>query len=512
MENQHLYALLVGIGDYEKMNISNLGTYRMDLNLIGTAIISGLKCPRDHIRVLAGNDNNGYVSTTDLAKAINGFKALLSNDDTFIFYYSGHGLDERLIFSNGQLELQSVIDFIDNLTAKNKLVILDCCHAGDFKTAGVKKFMFMDSVDCFAEHGIAVLASTSGDELARLDTDNNHSMFTGSLSTAIVSNRSVRRGLLDLNDIYAETKRLVEIWNKKNPGKEQTPVFRTCLGGTIYFPVEEYKPYEAMQFSVETDRYTVDRVEPLSTVSEKRLCAFVVLKSEYSKEEIAEIAKEISEGIKYADVYSSEKFEYLFEGTSAKCVWIYYGYDNSDMINRLHAMYTIWAAPDVRNKYYKPNSYSEIVDDIYIWHNTSYTMLKEMQKPTVSRAEYILQNKKFLSIFINMAGQFVVDMQAVANEELTPEDLQRRYREWVILVKERYINLSDLDVPPDDLRDWSNEISNLAGCVLNLSFMLEGDKNNHEITDREQWLINDSVRQYNESLKRLADIEKNTVF
>ena len=66
MENQHLYALLVGVGDYEKMNISNLGTYRMDLTLIGTAVNAGLKCPLDHIRFLAGQDNNGNVTTKDI--------------------------------------------------------------------------------------------------------------------------------------------------------------------------------------------------------------------------------------------------------------------------------------------------------------------------------------------------------------------------------------------------------------------------------------------------------------
>ena len=512
MENQKLYALLVGVGDYEKMNIPNLGTYRMDLTLMATSVMSGLKCPQDHIRILAGADNKGYVATADLAKAISSFKSMFTGEETFIFYYSGHGLDERLIFSNGQLELQSVIDFIDKIPAKNKLVILDCCHAGDFKTTGIKKFIFTDSVELFAEHGIAVMASTAGDELARLGPDNSHSMFTGALSTAILSNNKIRKGLVDLNDIYAETKRLVEIWNRQNPGKEQTPIYRSCIGGTIYFPVEEYKPYEPMQFSTETDRYIVDRVEPLSTLNEKRLSAFVILKQEYTKEELAEIALEISSGIKYAEIYSSEKTELLLEGTPAKAVWIYYGYDKSDMINHLHAMYTIWTEPEVRDKYFKSNKYSEIINDIYIWTNTSYQMLRKMQEPTVTRKEYILQNKKFLSVFINMAGRFVVDMQSVANKEMSLYELQDRYTEWIVDVRNRYINLSELDVPPDDLHDWSEEISNLAGCVLDLSLMLQGDKISHEITDREQWMINDSVRRYNESLRRLSEIERNMEF
>ena len=37
-------------------------------------------------------------------------------------------------------------------------------------------------------------------------------------------------------------------WNEKNPEKVQHPIFRSSMGGTIYFPVEEYHPYKQKQF------------------------------------------------------------------------------------------------------------------------------------------------------------------------------------------------------------------------------------------------------------------------
>lgn len=512
VENQHLYGLLVGIGNYEKVNIQNLPTYKADLSMLGTAIVAGLKCPQEHVRFLAGDNNDGTVKTRDLAKAIKGFKELLSEEDTLIFYFSGHGLDERLIFSDGQVELQSVIDYIENLPTKNKLVILDCCHAGDFEAKAPQRFSFTDSVESFAEHGIAVIASTSGTEQARLGPDGKCSMFSGALATAIVTNKRKHNGQVDLNDICAETRRLVNAWNKQNPDKAQTPIFRSSVGGTIFFPVEEYKPYEPMEFSAETEMYMIDRVEPLSSQIEKRLSAFVILKQEFSNDSIAEITKEIAERVKYAEIYSSERSELRFEGTPAEAVWCYFGYDDNDMVNHLHVAYSIWAVPNVRNKYYRENKNSEIIDDIYIWMNPDYKLLRKMQESTVTRDEFILQNKKFLSVFINMAGAFIVDMQAVANQEKEIEDIQHEYGEWIELVRSRYINLSDLDVPPIDLHDWSEEITNLAGCVLDLSLMLKGDKETHMITGREKWLIDNSVRRYNESLSRLADIEKQLKF
>ena len=44
MINNNIYALLIGVGDYKKIKISDLPSYRMDVALIGSVLISGLKC------------------------------------------------------------------------------------------------------------------------------------------------------------------------------------------------------------------------------------------------------------------------------------------------------------------------------------------------------------------------------------------------------------------------------------------------------------------------------------
>ena len=52
-------------------------------------------------------------------------------------------------------------------------------------------------------------------------------------------------------------------------------------------------------------------------------------------------------------MYSSEKSAALHANMPAKAVWYYFGMDENDMVNHTHAYYTIWAADDVKNKYYK---------------------------------------------------------------------------------------------------------------------------------------------------------------
>ena len=111
-------------------------------------------------------------------------------------------------------------------------------------------------------------------------------MFAGALSSAMISPSIVHKGQISLEDIYRETQRLVHAWNIKNPGKEQHPIYRSSMGGTAYFKVMEYKPYEPEQISVENEKYIVTNVKPLSKMSEKRLSAFVILKIEASTDEL----------------------------------------------------------------------------------------------------------------------------------------------------------------------------------------------------------------------------------
>lgn len=507
MRNNNIYALLIGVGDYKKIKITDLPSYRMDVALIGTGLISGLKCMQEHIRFMAGEDNNGVVCISSLAKGIDSFKRVLSADDTFIFYFSGHGSFENLVFSDGQVDQQSIINYIEQLSCKNKIVILDCCYSGRFDVSGANHLSTEQSLDMFVGHGIAVYASSSDNEVSRLGLNGNHSMFTGALSSAMISPTIVHKGQICLEDIYMETQRLVHAWNVKNPGKEQHPIYRSSMGGTVYFKVSEYKPYESEQVAVENERYTVTNVKPLSTETEKRLSAFVILKKQNSIDELVSITKEIVEFIKYANVFSSERSAVLFDNMPAKAVWCYFGKDEKDIINHTHAYYTIWADDDVKGKYYRENANAKVVDDIYIFRNTSYDLVRKMQEHTISKDEYIKQCKNYLKLFIDKAEDFCVDLMEVYNCKISFSELQNRYKEWMLKVKHDFIKLSDMEVAPEEVHDWVEEIMQLSGWILDISIYLEGDKQEGSITNREEWLLQNTIKEYHASLEKLKELE-----
>ncbi len=508
-ENRNVFALLIGVGDYEKMNIANLATYRMDLAMLGTALRAGLKVPEGNIRFMAGEENNGRVTTQDLAKGIAGFKSILGSEDVFILYFSGHGKRGNIIFSNGQVELQSIIDYVSSLPAKSKIVIMDCCYSGAFQTAGAREMSFYESMEEFAGRGMAVLASSASDEVSRLGPNGNHSMFTGALSSAMTLNKSIRKGMTTLQDICDETMRLVRAWNHQNPGKEQQPIFRSSMGGTIFFWVRDYRPYVQTESSYETERYLVTRIEPLHTNKYKRFAVFVILKDKVQNKELAVITKEITNNTKYSEIYADEASETRYEGIPASAIWCYFGLDNSDLVNHRYWTYTVWADDeDGKRLYYKTSNNALEQDGIMICPNKSYELLRKMQTPEKSRDECVTAFKTLLATIVTLAEKFIADMQEVANRTMMIDQIRSKYRDWIIEVRKRYIELSDEAVPPEDLYDWTEEIMTLAGWVMDMAILMEPNKETKTIGERELWLIANATRLYRESMEKLKILEE----
>ena len=100
-----------------------------DVQAIKKALIAGLNVSESNIMVCG---HHGTATTKDLITGLYSSISGTANEDTFIFYFSGHGRKNVLALSDGDLNLQSLIDVIEKIPAKNKIIILDSCHSGYF--------------------------------------------------------------------------------------------------------------------------------------------------------------------------------------------------------------------------------------------------------------------------------------------------------------------------------------------------------------------------------------------
>lgn len=498
--NSKTYAILVAVGDYHDVNIVNLPTYQTDLSFMETSLTQGLMVDPDNIRVLG---EKGSVFAKEFALALKSFSEMLLDEDSLIFYFSGHGRKSELVFSDMSLQLDSCLEYLSKIRCKNKLIILDCCYSGNFQIDGPKQMSFEDTIRSFVGNGIAIMASSAADEVSRLGIGMKRSLYTEFVGTAMMSKRKVRKDSLSLEDINSDVFYMMDIWNEQHPDRKQNPIFRSSLGGTIYFKVADYIPYKQKNIYLETDKYTIYSAKPLSTSRYKRIAIFVIYDNVKGISSLPEITREIANIVKCENIFSSEVGEKSFGTKPAHAIWCYFGKDESDLIQHLHYAYTIWTANDEMKKtYYKDNRNAQVIDGIYVYTNASYSLVKKLHTPTISREEFITENRKLLAEIVSMAEHFIGELRETVNKTVGIEEIQKKYQKWIQDVRKKYILLSEIDSVPDDLYAWANEIYDLAGWVLDLSLLFEG-----KIGESELWLINNSIRQYNESLERLKELD-----
>ena len=411
-----------------------------------------------------------------------------------------------IVFSDGEIELQSVIDYMGRIPAGTKIVILDCCYSGGFQGAGPKKLEYGKSISGFAGKGIAVIASSCADEISRPWPGGEYSVFTIMLAHSIVKAHKPLQEKVSLNEIYDAMMQMMARWNEEHPDRQQHPVFRSSLGGTVFFQLRRVqmtpgvvcsnlapKQHEKVQMTP-----GVQRINILDNSTEKRLAVFIVVDEKAaSPQTLSRITKEVANHMT----------------TQQDVIWCYFGYDRSDIRRGLHIAYTIWCRTDaLRAKYYRDNPNASIEDGIYLFQNTSYAILKDMQRSTRSRESLIAEHKKLLSLIVTQAEQFAYDLQEVRNRTITFKQMREAYGDWAGSVKGLYLRLSDEDAAPDDLYEWAEAILDLAGWVADIAILFEGSRSAPKaLSDNEQWLIDHSIRRYYEAVEKLRFIDE-TVF
>ncbi len=273
-------ALVVGVSDYSAIKQNNLPFCANDIVAVSEALINGLAVSKENITALG---DTGVVTTSDFIEAHRSMIDIINEDDTFILYFSGHGGnlpdEHHLLFSDNVIKTQKIIEILDSINAKNKLILLDSCMSGNFKVEETSIFdSNTDMVDFFGK-GYAVISSSNAIQYSWGHPVKPLSLFTSFLCEALTDRLLIRKGKKSLYDVQKLLFLYLDIWNKNSPTKMQTPMFRANIGGTIVFPVEEYIPYRSKTYYDETDDYIVYTVEALHSSIAKRYSVKVIQKT-----------------------------------------------------------------------------------------------------------------------------------------------------------------------------------------------------------------------------------------
>lgn len=499
-------VLLVGVCEYLTIKCPSLPMCKNDLFAMRTALVNGLNVNPNNIHLCG---ETGRVTKNDLIMSIYTVIKDISEDDTFIFYFSGHGGKNCLVLSDGLIELQDLINTIEQIQTKNKIAIIDSCHSGGFSLESVPTMDIDETVEHFAGCGFAVLASCGAEQYSGFNEDEEISLYTGFVCDALKSRFLIRKGKKSLETINEAIFRFAEVSNRKHGRNFQQPVFRSSIGGTIFFDVEEYNPYKATKIYEETENYIIYSVEPVHHAGAKRLSVKVILRFQSSMEQIAEIATEIKNKVLYYEVHQNEMAEARHKGHAANIVWCNFGYDEDDMVDCNYICHTTWVDDSQNKKWWYGNSNNTIVvKGVHIDVHGPYELIKSLKDDTLDKDELIQTRRAYTANIISAAEQYIKIFREYLNNTVTEEQLIDRVEPLNIEISKWFFMQSDLPIPPKELHDWAHIHTKLS-CTIH-DFSLFYDKKNLKTwkSENRKWLMQNAIKQYEMELEELKTADK----
>ncbi len=408
------------------------------------------------------------------------------------------------------INTQSIITYINEISAKSKVIFLDCCLAGNFSVSSPSVFHINDTVSQFAGNGYAVFASSNAIQSSYPHPSGKCSLFTYFLSTALTHNGTIRKGQKSLFDIHKLLFLLLEIWNKNNPTKKQTPIYRADVGGTIFFKVEDYHPYVTNTFYKETEKYIIYSVQPLHSSIAKRYSVKIILKTPYSFNEIAIINHEIVNEVRHLEIYNNEKQERKWRYKNANLIFSYFGLDETDIINNNYLCHTTWAdETQDKEHWYRINSNCEIIDDIHFNIHAYYkTMKSYISEHTTTVEQFITDTKTMITALSTSAEHFISLYNDYQNEDVTEKEFIVAIAPIVEEINRLYYTENQLDIAPNELKEWCTNCSSLAATIHDFTlyytqkaFLERSPENRKACTDL-------AIKEYYKCLEDLKNTEK----
>lgn len=504
-----LKALIIGVSDYTSIRQHDLPFCKNDIHAIRDALMLGLKADRENIVAFG---ESGLVTGTEFLYALNNLILSTEADDTVIFYFSGHGGSlsdgHYLILSDTITKTKDIIEILEKTPAKNKVVILDCCMSGNFTIDQTAVFNIDETVEEFAGKGYAVLASSNATQVSYGHPDKPISLFTSFLCEAINDVHLIKQGKKSLYDISKLLLFYLDIWNKRNPQKQQNPIFRANMGGTIFFEVQEYHAYCTAKIYEDTSDYIIYAVEPLHNVSAKRYVVKVILKSPFSFEEISFINHEIVNKVKKADVYKNDISRKRWQGINANLIFCYFGRDESDIVNCNYLCHTTWVDEyQDKNWWYRLDNNCIIINDIHFNIHSYYESLKIFTEENIGDKDTLIEKTKtIMSYLITLAEKVIGLYNEFLNGTKTEETLVNDIEAVIPLIDKYYFEETDLAIPPIELKEWSQCCSNLSATIHDFTLFYNKMYLSTRTPDNRIACMNMTVSRYYEDLEALKKI------
>lgn len=336
------------------------------------------------------------------------------------------------------------------------------------------------------------------------------SLFTSFLCEALTDKYLVKKGKKSLYDIQKLLFMYLEIWNIKNPDRQQNPIFRANMGGTILFAVEEYISYKVKNYYLDTPKYIIYSVKPMHVGIAKRYSVQVILKEPLSLQEVATVNQEIIDKIKDVEIYQNELAEARWKGRKTNIIFCYFGRDESDIINSNYICHTTWVdETQNREHWYRLCNDCEIIENIHFNIHGYYSSLKVFNdENTGDKNTLIIETKKIISELISLAEKVIGLYNEFINKTMNEQELVIAMEPLIHLIDKWYFAEGDLDIPPKEIKSWCQSCSNLAATIHDFTLFYNEQYLSSRTEKNRKECMNLTIKRYYFDLDQLKAEEK----
>ncbi|MCY8281762.1 caspase family protein [Bacillus inaquosorum] len=504
-------AFLVGVSEYSGIGAPDLPFCKTDIINVNKALREGLQLDDMDIFQM-GMTNNGHVATVDFLHALELFIGNLQKDDIFIFYFSGHGTSSEIhniVFSDGLLCTQDIINKIGESLAKSKVLLIDCCYSGNFRVEGTKSTNLEESIESFQGSGYAILSGSNAIEPSY--GGRNGSIFTNILCDGLTNKFLIKKGELSLYDLQLWVKRLLEIHTLNNPDTPQHAIYRANIGGTIYFKISEYTPYEKGNIYFENEDYIIKSVEPVHHGSKKRYAAKILLKKPFSDAEIADVSTKIKKRLLFCDVYNNKIQEDRYKGFPSDIIWIYFTFYDSDILRGNYYCKTTWVSDNQDKTYWYSlkGSNKRLIKGVHFEFYPQYKIISNfIFDNTKSNDEVLYKVKEIRYQMITYAESIISLFNEYQNETIFEDELFASVTPYSSVLDSLFFESNDLPFSDETLSEWVQANITLFSTIHDFTlFYNEKFRNTRDSANR-KLVMQSTVLRYYEDLKVLKELEQ----
>lgn len=214
-------ALVIGIDKYKRCELTSCEKDASDISLLLEKNFDGTK--NFDVKIIL-NDQGTRANIRRNLRELFKYDA-----DIALFYFSGHGYDDEndgfIVTSDYAqddygISMPEIIKFVNKSSAKNKIVILDCCYAGFAGSSGII------GDESILANGTIIMSASRKNETAVGGYYGENSVFTGLFIEALDGAASDIFGYTSPSSIYAFIDRALGSW-------QQRPIFKSNVESFI---------------------------------------------------------------------------------------------------------------------------------------------------------------------------------------------------------------------------------------------------------------------------------------